>query len=91
MIGRASASHTRTALRQLLPGQVCWRGDNVTVPFNVTRGIIPTPAAVQYNLTVLAGNLTGVPHAEQKGHISLAEADLEGDYELQVSSPGLLQ
>ena len=64
--------------------QVCWRGDNVTVPFNVTRGAIPTPAAVRYNLTALAGNLTGVAPRQRSGHISLAQADLDGEFELHI-------
>ena len=64
--------------------QVCWRGDNISVPFNVTRGAIPTPAAVSYTLTALAGNLTAVNLKLRSGHVSLASADLDGNYQLQI-------
>ena len=61
-----------------------YRGDNVTIPINLTRSLNPTPSAVTYNLSAKAGTLKALPKAAQQGSISSAAFGQGSEWELQL-------
>ena len=65
--------------------QVFYRGDNVTIPLNLTRSSLPAPSAITYNLTAEAGTLKAVPKELREGAISSADFGNAPDLDLVLA------